>query len=646
MSSKKPQSAGTVARAKHTTPKTRRWLNHGQVVWHGARAVTIVGFGDLDQVIVSDLKTGHNELVPIGTLSTTEPVEDNVPKAVQKTKTDDYSMNIARSRYKIIKPFLEGSQEKLGARVKAQAKTIGVHYTTIYRWIRAYREHGNIADLAPARKAGAHRASRLDARVEAILNFAITQEYLKLGKSVRHVNFVVRKRCKADGLPVPHRHTVRARIDHLNPISTARARGGYTAALALQAVQGFDPRATHPLALVQIDHTLLRVKVPRQGGKPQRPWATLVIDVYSRMVIGFCLTFVKPSAFSAGLALVNAFLPKDAMLARHGITGSWPCWGLPEILAADNAKEFRGKMLERACNDPRYAIQQDFRPPAKPNYGAHVERLAGTLKGWMMDIVGAIPKTKRSRSQTKLDEFDLFTLEELEGWFTELIVEVYHNAEHSELGMSPLEKYLEGLKGNVEQPGRGVPARLTADLVARLRLDFLPFEERTVQREGISLDTNFYYHPSLRRFVLAKEPGASRKGRKFVLRRDPSDVRVIYFLDPDVDEYIEVPSVKPMALTTLWDLRSSNKAKRKSRGDQASEKVYEGQLKLEQREQRVAERAIADKAAQKTALKAPPSKLQTVQEQVVKLEVAALKAPLRTTPGGLYTNVRIPKVGR
>jgi len=34
----------------------------------------------------------------------------------------------------------------------------------------------------------------------------------------------------------------------------------------------------------------------------QRPWLTVVIDVYSRMVLGFAIYLEKPSAFTAGLA--------------------------------------------------------------------------------------------------------------------------------------------------------------------------------------------------------------------------------------------------------------------------------------------------------------------------------------------------------
>ena len=42
----------------------------------------------------------------------------------------------------------------------------------------------------------------------------------------------------------------------------------------------------------------------------QRPSLTVVIDVYSRMVLGFAIYLEKPSAFTAGLAIAHAVLPK------------------------------------------------------------------------------------------------------------------------------------------------------------------------------------------------------------------------------------------------------------------------------------------------------------------------------------------------
>ena len=104
---------------------------------------------------------------------------------------------------------------------------------------------------------------------------------------------------------------------------------------------------------------------------------TLAIDVYSRMVAGFYVSLDPPGALSAGLCLVHAILPKEACLAQFGLASRWPVWGLMASVHCDNAKEFRGAMLKRACEN--YGIDMRFRPVATPHYGGHIERMLGTV---------------------------------------------------------------------------------------------------------------------------------------------------------------------------------------------------------------------------------------------------------------------------
>ena len=96
----------------------------------------------------------------------------------------------------------------------------------------------------------------------------------------------------------------------------------------------------------------------------QRPSLTVVIDVYSRMVLGFAIYLEKPSAFTAGLAIAHAVLPKEHWLADVGVQAEWPCWGKMRTIHCDNAKEFRGTVIGRACQDHDIAI--DHRPPREP----------------------------------------------------------------------------------------------------------------------------------------------------------------------------------------------------------------------------------------------------------------------------------------
>jgi putative transposase len=71
-----------------------------------------------------------------------------------------------------------------------------------------------------------------------------------------------------------------------------------------------------------------------------RPWLTVVIDVATRMIAGFHLSFEHPSSTSVALAISHAVLPKETYLRNLGVDADWPVKGLPAMVHLDNAEEF------------------------------------------------------------------------------------------------------------------------------------------------------------------------------------------------------------------------------------------------------------------------------------------------------------------
>ncbi len=119
--------------------------------------------------------------------------------------------------------------------------------------------------------------------------------------------------------------------------------------------------------------------------------------------------------------------------------------------------------------------------------------------------------------------------------------------------MSPLNKYKEGIIGTRETPGIGIIPRVFNE--RKLRLDFMPFEERTVQEYGVLIDHITYYHDVLRRFIHSKTDNTKNK---FIFRRDPRDISVIYFYDPVLKEYFDIPyrdtSLPPISIWEFNDV--------------------------------------------------------------------------------------------
>jgi putative transposase len=540
---------------------TERRLRFQPGVWVRAegRRVRISHVLDLDTVLVQDPQTGETrhakvrDLQPEGSGPPIPAVTDTADLA----EITEQDWQRARERLAIIQPLLD-EPDCTRAKVQARAESVGRHPATLYRWWQHYRRSQRLSALVPAKR-GVHLGQqRLDPEVEKLLVATITEVYLNDQKrSVPYTYNEVARRCRNVGLKRPNIYTVRSRIKALSDQETLRHRQGSKAARDKYApIRGPFPGANWPLAVVQIDHTPVDlILVDDIHRRPVgRPWITLAIDVFSRMVAGFSVSFDPPGAMAVGLCLAHAILPKDTWLAQHDIATPWPVWGVMDTVHADNGKEFRGTMLEKACEE--YDINLHWRPVRRPHFGGHIERLLGTLNHEIHNLPGSTFSNPQERGQYDSEQRAALTLAEFERWLAILIVEVYHQRLHRELGTTPLQKYEEGIFGTHERPGRGLPDRCLDE--TRLRLDLMPYEERTVQAHGIVIDEIPYYDDVLRPWIHAPDPNdtTGKRKRKFIVRRDPRNISRVYFHDPELKQYFEIPyrntAHPPMS---VWELR-------------------------------------------------------------------------------------------
>lgn len=310
----------------------------------------------------------------------------------------------------------------------------------------------------------------------------------------------IRRRCSNAGLRLPATNTIRTRLERTKGRKRTLLRHGEAAAYAMHDPSlGSIPDADWPLSLVQIDHTLLPVIIVDDvHRKPiNRAWITLAIDVNSRVCLGMYLTLDAPSAMSAGMCISHAILPKEAWLRRLNVTSvEWPVWGVMGVLHMDNAREFRGDMLKVACR--QYDIDMHLRPVKKPRYGAHIERLMGTVTQGLKSIKGATFSGPQEKGEYDAEGNACMTFSEIERWLI-LFFAKYHIETHNGIGMSPLRKWREGLLGTKNKPGRGLPARRLDE--EELRINFTPWIERTIQDYGVLIDDVHYYHDVLRLLI-------------------------------------------------------------------------------------------------------------------------------------------------
>jgi putative transposase len=513
---------------------------------------------DLENVLARDIETGairrlrFTQLVPTPPLKTAEEMAPAAPDPQQVSEAD---WQRAQARFAVIRPLIEqGTYTR--REVQARAGHTGYATATLYRWLRRYQRSGNLSALVSNKPGGVQGQTRLTAEVNTIVDMTIEDTYLHQQKpSIRRTALEVERRCRNTGLLPPHPNTVRHRIVQMSAHHKYRCReGDHAARTVFEPMRGPYGDAEWPLAVWQIDHTQVDlILVDDLYRRPVgRPWITLAIDVFSRMVAGFSLSFDRPGAMAVGLCLAHAILPKETWLAQHDIATPWPLWGKPAVVHADNAKEFRGRMLTRACEN--LGIDLHWRPVTQPHYGGYIERLCGTLNQSMHTLPGTTFSNPRQRGAYRSEARAALTLSEFETWLATLIVDIYHQQVHSGIGMPPVKRYEQGIFGNGDQPGIGVPERFVDE--ARLRLELMPYEERTVQRYGIQLDEICYYHDVLKKWINAPDPAHPKRKRKFTVRRDPRDLSVIYFYDPELQEYFAIPyRHTAYPAISLWELR-------------------------------------------------------------------------------------------
>lgn len=481
--------------------------------------------------------------------------EDGVAPPPDLSTVSDADWQIAEARYAAIRPLLE-SEHRSVVDVKQHARQAGVDRATLYRWLERYQAIGQCSALLPGNSHGGRGHGRLSDTVEALIAATIDEHYLTAQKPCAAATYQeLRRRCRQAEVAAPHINTLRTRIAQVaDPVRLRRREGAHAARDRYAPVAGVFPNADWPLAVIQIDHTPADILVvdDRQRLPVGRPTLTVAIDVFSRGVAGFYLALDPPSALSVGLCLARAILPKETWLARHEIDASWPIGGLMDCVHADNAPEFRGAMLQRAC--AQYGIDVHWRPVGRPHFGGHIERLCGTLNQAIHTLPGTTFSNPAVRGDYPSEQKAAMTLDELERWLAVYIVQVYHQKLHHGIGMSPLKKYQQGILGNRERLGCGLRPPPTDP--ERLRLDFLPYVERTVQPYGLRIDEIYYYHDVLKPWIRAARPGATRGRRTFVVRRDPRDISTVFFFDPELNQYFPIPYRRLAAPSmSLWELR-------------------------------------------------------------------------------------------
>lgn len=588
----------------------------GAEVTSSGRRYRITQILSFDSVLAEDLGTGKAERLRIETLTqTVRSVEEQRAPERDLLQYSDEEWAEGQRRLEILKPILAKSVRSR-TEMESLAADAGVHVVTLYRWLKVYLMSGHVSSLVPAKPGRKLGTRLLGDEVEAVITSVIEERFLSSERATaQDVVDEVRLRCRRLKIRAPNHNSVRLRIADVPRATALRKRGRKDLARDLyQPIRGPFPGADHAYSVVQIDHTPANVIVVDEISRLVigRPYLTLAIDVKTRMVVGIYLSLDPPSAVSVGLCLSQAICPKREYVVKLGVTGDWPVWGVMGKVHCDNAKEFRSTMLSRACEE--YNIGLEYRPGRTPHFGGHIERLMGEAAKIFRAIPGKTFSNVSERKGYNSEQKAVMTLKELEAYLVDYILNIYHLKIHSQINMTPLAAWERSLLGTESEPGIGVPP-LPVD-PQRVQLDFMPFEERTCQRYGYQIDNVTYYDSVLDRYINALDQESNRK-QKFLIRRDPRDISVTYFLDPEDNRYNAIPyrntSHPPVS---LWELRAAT-AKLREEGikDVDEDRLFES---IERLRMRVDDAAKATKAARRSAARRPPGARSTTGKTPVR----------------------------
>jgi putative transposase len=515
----------------------------------GVRArIQETGAAELREVLVTELR--GLPALPITQL-------DQRLEQLRVVGTPDWTK--AQEREAIIRDSLQGDGS-MTMRVDAAAKTLGLSARTVRRLITRYTASAQTTSLIAHLSGPKKSYRRLGPELERIIDTAIQAHYLvRPQKPMEEVYREVRRRCHAEKRVTPARGSVLKRVRALDARLVARKRLGAKSAESIALSTPGTLEATEALELIQIDHTLAYVMIVDSVYRHSigRPWLSLAIDVATRSVLGFHLGLEAPSALAVALCIEHAVLPKIPSAVAPATDTSWDMFGMPRTILVDNGSEFHGEALTRGCAE--YGIALTYRPVARPRFGAHIERLIGTMMGKIHLLPGSTDSSPTTRGSYQSEAEARLTLAELNEWLYLEIAGQYHHTIHRMIGTTPAAAWVKSL-------ARGTVPVLPAD-PARFVIGFLPIVHRKLQRNGLFFERIRYWADVL--------PAIAQPSESLLTRYDPRDLSRLYVLTPN-KSYQAVPyaDVRRPPIT-LAELRFAHaELRREAKGSINEERLF------------------------------------------------------------------------
>lgn len=386
------------------------------------------------------------------------------------------------------------------------AKKLGLSLRSLRRMMRRWQEQG-IAGLK--RQSRSDQGTSKQSQEWQAFIVKTYREGNRGSRSMTPAQVVLRVRARAEELGIedyPRRTSVYSILQaQIEKRQTKRSLGWRGDRLLITTREGIELAIEWSNQVWQCDHTKIDVLVVDQVGEVLgRPWLTIVVDTYSRCIMGLHLGFDAPSAPVVGLALRHAILPKQYPVG-YELQQVWDTYGLPQYLYTDGGKDFRSQHLEQVATE--LGIVLCLR--RKPSDGGIVERPFGTFnREFFSSLPGYVSSNVETRSP-KAETEACFTLVQLERLLVRYVVDHYNQR-------------IDARMGDQSRIGRWESGRIAQlPLLGERELDLclMRRDQRTVYRHGYLQFANLTYQG---------EHLAAYAGETVILRYDPRDITTIW----------------------------------------------------------------------------------------------------------------------
>lgn len=294
-------------------------------------------------------------------------------------------------------------------------------------------------------------------------------------------------------------------------------------------------QALGPGSRYEIDATIADIILVSDHDRNQpvgRPTVYIVIDVFSRLIVGWYIGFENPSYVTAIQALHVALSDKSQFFNDLEIetdSFAWPTPGLPEAILADRG-ELIGHQIEGL--ESSYRVRIENTPPYRGDAKGIVEQRFRTLQAEFKKFTPGevIGPTVRKRGGKNYWFDGTLTISE----FTEIIISSivmrnfvdpmtkYDRAKDmpSDLPAIPIHLWNWGLQNRT--------GRLRKASAESVRIALLPREKATTSEQGICLFGVYYSAPEIVEMGWMHRSDRSTRPQKVEVAYDPNSADEIY----------------------------------------------------------------------------------------------------------------------